>query len=142
MFIHNLNDGHFLVFCKQKSNESILLSVTRDNNLLKIMLEKFEQHFHKILLPEIVTRKFNISNENERKAYCFCRRTSFGNIIARDCSTCSYEWFHYGCVDITTAPKGRWFFSDCSKKQKKKKKVIRSKNFFKRVYFCYTAWDG
>ena len=42
MFRHNLNDKHFLIFCKQKPNESILLSVTWDNNLLKIMLEKFE----------------------------------------------------------------------------------------------------
>ena len=118
MFIHNLNDGHFLIFCKQKLNESILFSVTRNHNLLKIMLEKFEQYFHKILLPEIVTRKYDISNENDQKAYCFCRRTSFANIIACDRNTCSYEWFHYGCVDITRAPKGRWFCSDCSKKQK------------------------
>ena len=139
MFIHNLNDGHFLIFCKQKPNESILLSVARDNNLLKNLLEKFEQYFHKILLPEIVTRKFDISNENDRKAYCFCRRTSFGNMIACDCSTCSYEWFHYGCVDITRAPKSRWFCGDCSKKQKK---LIRSKNPLKRIYFCCTAWDG
>ena len=110
---HNLNDGHFLVFCKQKPNESILLSVARDNILLRNMLEKFEQYFHKMLLPEILTRKFDISNENEQKAYCFCRRTSFGNMIACSCSTCSFEWFHYRCVDITRAPKGRWFCSDC-----------------------------
>ena len=69
MFIHNLNDGHFLIFCKQKPNESILVFVTRDNNLLKNMLEKFEQYFHKIVFPEIGTRKFDISNENYRKAY-------------------------------------------------------------------------
>ena len=74
MFIHNLNNGHFLIFYKQKRNESILLSVTRDKNLLKIMLEKFEQYFHKILLPEIVTRMYVISYENNRKVYCFCRR--------------------------------------------------------------------
>ena len=80
MFIYNLSNGHFLIFCKQKPNESILFSVTRDNNLLKIMLEKFEQYFHKIILPEIVTRKYDISNENDRKAYCFCRRTSFGKL--------------------------------------------------------------
>ena len=96
MFIHNLNDGHFLIFCKQKPNESILVFVTRDNNLLKNMLEKFEQYFHKILVPEVMTRKSDISNENDRKAYCFCRRTSFGNMIACDCSTCSYEWFITG----------------------------------------------
>ena len=49
MFIHNLNDGHFLIFCKQKRNERILLPVTTDN-LLKNMLEKLKQYFHKILL--------------------------------------------------------------------------------------------
>ena len=65
MFIHNLNDGYFLIFCKQKLNEGILLSATRDNNLLKNMLEKIEQYFHKIFLPEIVTRKFDISNEKD-----------------------------------------------------------------------------
>ena len=42
MFIHNLNGDYFLLFCKQKPNESILFSVTRDNNLLKNMLEKFD----------------------------------------------------------------------------------------------------
>ena len=113
MFIHNLNDGHFLIFCKQKPNESILISVTWENNLLRNILEKFEQYFHKIPLPETVTRKSDISNENDRKAYCFCKGTSFGNMIAWDCSTCSYEWFHYGCVDITRAPKGTWFWNDC-----------------------------
>ena len=45
MFIHNLNGRHFLIFCQQKPNESILLSVTRDNNLLKIILETFEQYY-------------------------------------------------------------------------------------------------
>ena len=42
----------------------------------------------------------------------------FIHVHACDCSTCPYEWFHYMCVDITRAPKVRWFGSDCSKKQK------------------------
>ena len=42
MFIYNLNDGHFLIFCQQKPNESDLLSVTVENNSLKNMLEKSE----------------------------------------------------------------------------------------------------
>ena len=118
MLIQNLNGCHFLIFCKQKPNGSILHFVTRDNNLQENMLEKFEQYFHKIRLPEIVTRKLDISNENDRKAYCFCRRTNFGNTIACDCSTCSCEWFHYGCIDITRASKGRCFYGYCWKKQK------------------------
>ena len=103
------------------------------------MLETFKQYFHEILHPEILTRKFDINNEKDRKVYCFCRRTSFEILVACDCSTCSYEWFYYGCVYITRAPKGGWFCSDCSKKQTKK--MIRFKNVFKRIYFCCTAWD-
>ena len=60
-----------MIFCKQKPNESILLSVTRDKNVLKNMLQKFEQYFQKIFLPEIGTGKFDISNKNDEKAHCF-----------------------------------------------------------------------
>ena len=50
------------------------------------MLETFKQYFHKILHPEILTRKFDINNEKDRKVYCFCRRTSFEILIACDCT--------------------------------------------------------
>ena len=71
MFLHNLNDGYFLIFYKQKPCESTLFSVTRDNNLLKNTSEKFEQCFHKILRPEKITRTFDVSDKNNQKAYCF-----------------------------------------------------------------------
>ena len=64
-----MNNEYFLLLRKQKPNKSVLLSVMRDDNLMKNMLEKFERYFYKILLPEAVTvtRKFDISNENGRK---------------------------------------------------------------------------
>ena len=68
---HTLSDEYFMIFCKQKPNESIPLSVTRDKNVLKNMLQKFEQYFQKIFLPEIGTVKFDISNKNDEKAHCF-----------------------------------------------------------------------
>ena len=120
MFVHNLDECHFLIYYKQKPNESILISVSKNNTLIKNMLDRFEKYFHKILLPEIVSRKLDYTNDNDRKQYCFCKRTLFGNMIACENSTCPYEWFHYCCVGITRAPKGRWVCSQCMKKQNAK----------------------
>lgn len=27
---------------------------------------------------------------------------------------CPIEWFHYGCVGLTQAPKGKWFCPQCT----------------------------
>ena len=120
MPVHDLEKSHFLIYCKQKLDESILISVSKNNTLIENMLDRFEKYFHKILLPEIVSRKLDYKNDNDRKWYCFCKCTIFGNMIACENSTCLYEWFHYCCVGITLAPKVRWVCSECIKKQNAK----------------------
>ena len=87
------------------------------------MLDRFEIYFHKIL-PEIVSRKLDYTNDNNRKRYCFCKRTGFGNMIACENSACTYEWFRYCFVGITHAPIGRWVCSECMKKQNAKSMVV------------------
>ncbi|KAG4305424.1 hypothetical protein PORY_000980 [Pneumocystis oryctolagi] len=44
--------------------------------------------------------------------YCFCNQISYGRMIACDNRNCSREWFHWDCVRITSAPKGKWTCSD------------------------------
>jgi hypothetical protein len=34
--------------------------------------------------------------------YCLCRQVAFGDMIACDNDTCAVEWFHYGCVGVST----------------------------------------
>ena len=104
--MHDLEECHFLVYWKQNRDESILISIFKNNALIENMLGRFEKYFHEILLPEIVSRKLDYTNDNERKRYCFCKHTSFGNMIASENSTCPYKWFHYCCVNTTLAPKG------------------------------------
>ena len=43
------------------------------------------------------------------------QQVSFGNMIACEYEGCSIEWFHYECVGITEAPKGKWYCNECSK---------------------------
>lgn len=53
--------------------------------------------------------------------YCFCNQVSYGEMVACDNPDCKIEWFHYGCVGLKEQPKGKWFCSDCSGMQKRRK---------------------
>ena len=82
------------------------------------MNAKSWQYFENVLLPELVARRLDNRLENDRKICCFC--SSFGNMIACDNSKCKFEWFHYSCINITRAVKGKWYCKDCKEKIKNK----------------------
>jgi hypothetical protein len=52
--------------------------------------------------------------------YCICKQVSFGNMIGCDNSECPIEWFHFGCMNLSTKPKGKWYCPPCSEKRKNK----------------------
>ena len=52
--------------------------------------------------------------------YCLCNQVSYGEMICCDNPSCSIEWFHYGCVGITEAPRGKWYCPQCVAQMKKK----------------------
>jgi len=52
--------------------------------------------------------------------YCLCHQVSYGEMIGCDNSDCPIEWFHFGCVQLTSKPKGKWFCPKCSGERKKK----------------------
>ena len=45
--------------------------------------------------------------------HCTCRRPSQGDMIACDNADCAVGWYHYECVGVRRAPRGRWFCPDC-----------------------------
>lgn len=49
--------------------------------------------------------------------YCYCKRISFGEMIACEHPDCPIEWFHFECVGLTpeTRPKGKWYCKECRK---------------------------
>ncbi|PFH47673.1 hypothetical protein AMATHDRAFT_151541 [Amanita thiersii Skay4041] len=56
------------------------------------------------------------------RLYCYCRKVSFGEMIACDNSKCEREWFHLECVGLEEPPKGKWYCNECSAKRKNRKK--------------------
>ena len=85
--------------------------------------EKLESVFTKVILPELVTRKLDPNNEQKHKLYCYCNKPYFNPMIACDGKTCTIEWFHYSCVNLTRTPKENknWLCPDCTPVKKNKK---------------------
>ncbi|VDO03741.1 unnamed protein product [Rodentolepis nana] len=54
------------------------------------------------------------SSDPDNRKYCFCRDVSYGEMIACDAPNCPVEWFHYPCVNLSVAPKGKWICPLCS----------------------------
>lgn len=52
--------------------------------------------------------------------YCTCQQVSYGEMIGCDNQDCPIEWFHFGCMDLSHKPKGKWYCPKCLPMFKKK----------------------
>lgn len=52
--------------------------------------------------------------------YCLCNEVSYGEMIGCDNGDCSIEWFHYACVGLNSAPKGKWYCPHCTATMKRR----------------------
>ncbi|PRP85308.1 hypothetical protein PROFUN_06910 [Planoprotostelium fungivorum] len=73
--------------------------------------------------PKILTVEIDMPIDPNEPTYCTCNRVSFGEMVGCDNPDCKIEWFHYECVGLTAAPKGKWYCADCTRDIKEKKKA-------------------
>lgn len=59
-------------------------------------------------------------NDPNEPRYCLCNQVSYGDMVGCDNDDCPIEWFHYGCVGLTQAPKGKWFCPQCTAAMKRR----------------------
>ncbi|CAM9015187.1 unnamed protein product [Wickerhamomyces anomalus] len=95
---------------KEKATSSPAIKITKR--------KRGRPHKHKVPEEQIVNEVNDEDNDNH--LYCICRRTSFGEMIGCDNPKCKYEWFHYSCVGLTRAPRGRWNCPLCKNRKKHK----------------------
>lgn len=65
---------------------------------------------------------FDMPLDPHEPRYCVCHGVSHGDMIACDNKECHIEWFHYACVGLKTAPKGKWYCGQCFNISANKKK--------------------
>ena len=67
--------------------------------------QKYDEH-------EIATEPENTINtamSDKEQLWCICNKVASGEMIACDNEKCVVEWFHFQCVNISRAPRGKWF---------------------------------
>jgi len=113
----------FFVWTKgTKPTDKFLIRVMKDNDFCANLLERLENVFFCVVLPELVTRKNDPKNEKVELKYCLCKRPYFNPMIACDNLKCKIEWYHYSCVNIKRAPEGSWICPECKDESRKRKK--------------------
>lgn len=62
-----------------------------------------------------VEDSLDIPIDDDELTYCYCHRVSFGKMIACENEACEGgEWFHFDCLKIKTAPRGKWWCKTCT----------------------------
>ena len=69
----------------------MLLLVDKDERFCQILLNKLNDNFENILLPELVTRNLDPNNKKEMKLYCYHKLPYFNPMIACDGENCEIE---------------------------------------------------
>ena len=55
------------------------------------------------------------STTDGEKTWCSRDQIESGSMICCDNVNCSIQCFHYVCIGIERAPRGKWFYKDCRK---------------------------
>jgi len=70
---------------------------------------------------QVPTEVLDMPVDPNEPTYCLCQQVSYGEMIGCDNQDCPIEWFHFGCMNLTTKPKGKWYCPKCIPLFKKKK---------------------
>ena len=116
MMILNKQYCDFFIWTPLEDEENyLLIKCPRDDHFINEMKVKLNSYFFEFVLSEVVTRKNDVCFDNKQKNYCICNRPCFEPMIACDKPGCAIEWYHYSCVNVTRAPKGKWICANCLK---------------------------
>ena len=109
--------------------------LTPDTALITEALTKAERIFTLCIMPEHIGKWFTRSREDivevevfdtdepDEGRWCYCKESREGDMVGCNNSNCAIKWFHLACLQMETAPKGKWMCSTChpTKKAKRRK---------------------
>ena len=72
MFVCKFSSADFLLYSPKNNGILLLTTVKKNIDFTEKMNTTSWQYFENVLLPELVTHRFNNSLENDQKIYCFC----------------------------------------------------------------------
>ena len=135
--------GDFVVWSKE---EVIIERIYLDRSFFEDLMSRVENFFMHSVLPELIgkwltrkpisdekgvvrkqlqipaseARKSMVVEEDPEALWCYCGEPSHGEMIMCDHKTCKIKWFHFNCLKLHCAPKGKWYCPSCRKLKKYK----------------------
>ena len=128
----NVGYGDFVVWT---TNDLIMERIAPDQEFYEQMAEPIEHFFIYSILPEIIgkwlTRRpianekgvvkipelieEDFTEEDMEANWCYCGTPSYGNMVMCDNAKYTIKWFHFDCLRIRYAPRGKWYCPSCRK---------------------------
>uniref|UniRef100_H2Y5Q4 Inhibitor of growth protein n=1 Tax=Ciona savignyi TaxID=51511 RepID=H2Y5Q4_CIOSA len=102
-----------------KNASSMIIKIVFMHSQLYCCVEHTLQHF--LFGSYQSSDVLDMPVDPNEPTYCLCHQVSYGEMIGCDNQDCPIEWFHFGCVGLTTKPKGKWFCPKCKDRDRKKK---------------------
>ena len=118
MHVNRMKVADLCVYTKATGH--IVENIKYNEEFMCFLLKKCDAFFYEYLLPEILTRKLDISVEHDDpklsgddQLCCVCKQPEYGKMIACDNQTCDIVWFHHSCANVRRKPEGKWFCYRC-----------------------------
>ena len=75
------------------------------------------------VVAKATVEKDSTTEPGDAKLWCLCRQESSGEMIGCDNLECEVEWFHFSCLNLSSAPEGVCFCPNCRGNYSTKRKL-------------------
>ena len=104
-----------------------------DTALIEEPIKKAKRFFALCILPEPAGKWFtrtketceaevSDTDEQDEGRWCYCRESKGGDMVGCDNPKCAIKWYHLSCLQMETAPRGKWMCPTCHPIKKLKRK--------------------
>ena len=117
-----LESAYFVVWTEKDLHVECILF---DEEFWDTICQKSKNIFDTAIMPELVGKFYTrlsstmanaaASASGQEETWCFCGQVEFGKMILCDNAKCHIKWFHYSCINVKVAPKGKWYCPKCQK---------------------------
>jgi len=133
LHVCGLNHADFVLWTKENT---IIERLGKDEAFISEKIEIVKYFFTNGCLPEIVGKWYSREpvadstgvvpvpcaavtaeategddddDDGPGRLWCYCSKPSFGQMIMCDNKQCTIVWFHFDCLELCVAPKGKWY---------------------------------
>ena len=140
MHVCKVSYADFIVWTE---SEYVIERIAANDEFITSKMEAATRFFTYGMLPEIICKWYSrkpvadseglvhepsgneeeanddVDGDDESTQWCYCNEPSSGEMILCNNKVCTIKWFHFTCLRIQQAQKGKWYCPSSTDKNKK-----------------------